>query len=330
MDKIIEILRVAGEVTRLRIIILLSQGELAATEISSVLGQSQPRVSRHLKLIAEANIAQKRSEGAWIFLKLSNDPFVRQIIDPILKSIPSNDPELLRDLTKLREIRAVREEEAKEYFEAIAPEWERLKSLHQPDEAVAKSLKSMVKSAKFDFHVDLGSGVGDLLELMAEQCQRSEGLDRSRKMLAVARARLDDKYKNISVRLGDISNLPYNDNEVNLVTIHQVLHYLDNPEAAIKEAVRILAPNGTLLIADFAPHENEELRQLYNHKRLGFSAEEINQFAQKYGLIESGYEYIKSNNTNKDNSSISVNVFKFTKPPNNLKIDAPINKRNFA
>lgn len=328
MDKIIDILRVAGEVTRLRIIVLLSQGELASAEVSSVLGQSQPRVSRHLKLLAEVGIAEKRLEGAWVFLKLSNDQAIRKIIDPILQSIPIDDSTYIRDLKKLVEIRETREEEAKQFFESIAPEWEKLKSLHQPEEAVANAIKQIVANEEFSFHIDLGSGVGDLLALLSENANRSEGLDRSRKMLALARARLDDYNENISLRLGDILNLPYKDKEADLVTIHQVLHYLDKPEYAISEASRILTNNGTLIIVDFAPHNSEELRQLYNHKRLGFIPDEIIGIANNFGLKLIKLENIK-NNKNED-KGLSVNIFKFKKNNDNLKIDTPITNRNFV
>ncbi len=327
MDKIIDILRVAGEVTRLRIIALLSQGELASAEISNVLGQSQPRVSRHLKLLSEVNIAERRLEGAWVFLKLTNDINIRKIIDPILNSIPKDDVTYLRDLKKLGEIRASREEEAKQYFETIAPEWDKLKSLHHPDEAVTEALKNIVEGQKFELHIDLGSGIGELLELMSDKAKRSEGLDRSRKMLALSRARLDEN-KNISLRLGDILNLPYDDEVADLVTIHQVLHYLEKPEYAIHEAARILSKNGTLLIVDFAPHNNEELRQLYNHKRLGFSTKEIEKICENYNL-----ELIEVQNINNQIASdkaLSVNIFKFKKNIGNIKIDSPIKVRNFV
>ena len=327
MNVTIEILRAAGEVTRLRILVLLAQGELTAGELSSVLGQSQPRVSRHLKLLAEANLIERRHEGSWVFVRLSSQEPARSIVKTILSSIDKEDFTQKRDIIRLKEIRAAREAQAKAYFETISGEWESLRKLHQPEQAVEDAMLELVKGQKFDLHLDLGSGFGTLLEAFAKQTKRGEGVDSSRGMLGVARSRLDDrKDSHISVRQGDILDLPYENAIADIVTIHQVLHYLDAPQLAINEAARVLKGGGTLLIADFAPHNHEELRDKFGHHRLGFAVDEVKAWIELSGLIFGVTKNIGA--ANRPNS-LSVNIYSAQKPKI-IKIDNIKENRNFA
>ena len=332
LKDVIEILKAAGEDTRLRIIALLAQGELAAQEISNVLGQSQPRVSRHIKLLAEAGIIEKRAEGSWVFAKLSSEPKLLSIINPIINSIATDDQIILKDSIKLKDIRKAREIQAQNYFDTIAPEWESLRKLQQPEKIVEDTLISMVKNDKFDFHIDLGAGTGKILGLFSSQSKRSEGIDKSRSMLALARSRLDEiNGANISIRMADIFNLPYEDNVADLVTIHQVLHYLDDARDAIKEAARVTKSNGILLIADFAPHQFEELREKHGHKRLGFDMHEIEKWCTEYGfdLIEN--KLVGTEKSNNAKTLLNVHVLKFKMRQKKIKIDTPIkNNREFV
>lgn len=293
MDKIVDIVRAIGEPTRLRILVLLARGELAAGEMSTVLNQSQPRVSRHLKLLAEAGLLERRPEGAWVFFRLKTDGSAGRIIRAILDEVDKDDSILLRDLERLAQVQAQREEVARAYFETAADEWQALRRLHQPEALVEAHLVKAVVGLDFGLHIDLGSGTGRMIELFAPQARRAEGVDSSRKMLALARARLDDTGSGqASVRQADILGLPYEDDCADLVTIHQVLHYLPEPQAAIKEAARILKPGGTLLIADFAPHAFEELRQVHAHRRLGFPDQEVTQWCEQFGLVVHAVEHI--------------------------------------
>lgn len=293
MDTIVDIVRAIGEPTRLRILVLLARGELAAGEMSTVLNQSQPRVSRHLKLLAEAGLLERRPEGAWVFFRLKTDGSAGRIIRAILGEVDKDDSVLLRDLERLAQVQVQREEVARAYFEAAADEWHALRRLHQPEALVEARLVEAVAGQKFGLHIDLGSGTGRMIELFAPQARRAEGVDSSRKMLALARARLDDTGSGqASVRQADILGLPYADDCADLVTIHQVLHYLPEPQAAIKEAARILKPGGTLLIADFAPHAFEELRQAHAHRRLGFADHEVSTWCEQFGLVVDTVEHI--------------------------------------
>lgn len=285
MDQIVDIVRAIGEPTRLRILALLSHGEMAAGEMSTVLNQSQPRVSRHLKLLSEADLIERRPEGAWVFFRLNDKGSAGNIAQAILKELPNRDFIIARDLERLAQVQAHREQQAQAYFESAAEEWETLRRLHQPDEAVEAALSGAIDGETFAFHVDLGSGTGRMLEVFAPFTHRAEGIDSSRKMLALARARFDGSGgKALSVRQGDILALPYEDQTANLVTIHQVLHYLREPNLAVAEASRVLATGGTLLIADFAPHSFEELREKHAHRRLGFTDSEVTNWCEQAGF----------------------------------------------
>lgn len=286
MESIIDILKAAGEPTRLRILALVARGELSAGELSVVLGQSQPRVSRHLKLLHEAGLLERRPEGAWVFFRLMADGVAARLAAAILSETPPDDPLFARDLDRLSRVHAQRAAAAAAYFEAASGEWEVLRRLHQPEEAVEARLVELMVGRPVQFHLDLGSGTGRILSLFADQAVRGEGIDSSRAMLAAARSRLDGLGKpGLAVRQADILALPFDDASADLVTLHQVLHYLSAPEAAVAEAARVLRPGGTLLVADFAPHAFEELRAHHAHRRLGFAPEEVAGWLAEAGLV---------------------------------------------
>lgn len=311
MDSIVDIVRAIGEPTRLRILALLTRGEMAAGEMSTVLNQSQPRVSRHLKLLAEAKLVERRPEGAWVFFRLNSEGASGKIAQTILSELPKGDFMLQRDVERLAQIQSQRELQAQAYFEAAADEWEALRLLHQPEAAVEAALPQTIGERTFDFHVDLGSGTGRMIELFADRANRSEGIDSSRKMLALARARLDNEGRGqSSVRQGDILALPYGDQTADLVTIHQVLHYLAEPKLAVSEAGRILKSGGVLLIADFAPHGFEELREKHAHRRLGFLDGEVSVWCEEAGLT---IEAIKHISPNAEESGLAVTIWKAVK-----------------
>jgi ubiquinone/menaquinone biosynthesis C-methylase UbiE len=311
MEDIVDIIRAIGEPTRLRILALLSHGEMAAGEMSTVLNQSQPRVSRHLKLLAEANLIERRPEGAWVFFRLNDKGSAGKIATSVLNEVSERDFIIARDLERLAQVQAHRELQAQAYFETAAEEWETLRRLHQPDEAVEAVLSASIEAKDFEFHVDLGSGTGRMLEVFAPFTKRAEGIDSSRKMLALARARFDGAGgKSLSVRQGDILALPYADQSANLVTIHQVLHYLREPNLAIAEASRVLAVGGVLLIADFAPHSFEELREKHAHRRLGFTDREVINWCEQAGLSVSQTTHIAPSSAQ---DGLAVTVWKATK-----------------
>lgn len=278
-------LNAAGEETRLRLLALLAQSELTVSEVVTILGQSQPRVSRHLKLLVEAGLVERRREGAWAFFRLAPAGPASALARDIADWLDPGDPVLAEDQARLDEVRHARAENAARYFAAHAAEWDDIRSLHVPETLVEEAMREAVGPAPVRTLLDLGAGAGRMLELFAPQAERAIGVDLSTAMLAAARGRLEETgLRNVQLRQGDIYALPIERNSVDLAIMHQVLHYLDDPARAIRDAARILSPGGRLLVVDFAPHHEEALRDKHAHRRLGFSEEEITGLLAQAGL----------------------------------------------
>ena len=286
MDALLTGLRASGEPTRLRLLILLARSELTVTELTQILRQSQPRVSRHLKLLVEADLLDRFREGSWVFYRIANRGVGGDLVRFLVASLPPDDPVITRDLERLEAVREVRAQKAATFFRENAKDWDLIRSLHVPEARVENALEAMVGETRFDAMLDLGTGTGRMLEIFSDKVERAEGVDLSPEMLAFARARLEAAdIGHAHVRQGDIFDLTFGDAEFGLVTLHQVLHYLDDPAACIAEAGRVLAPGGRLLIADFARHDLEFLRDDQAHHRLGFSEDEVADWCAQAGLI---------------------------------------------
>jgi len=284
-DRVVNALRAAGEQTRLRALALLTEGELAVGELAQALGQSQPRVSRHLKLLTEAGLVERAPEGAWVFYRLPRArTSERHLADAALSMLDPNDPVLARDAERLNTIRAARDDAAAEYFERNAADWDRVRALHLPEADIESAVLSAAGAGPFDLMVDVGVGQGRMIQLFADRVRRADGFDTSRQMLAIARASLDDLKAKAALRFGDAYAPPVEAGSADLVTIHQVLHFLSDPKRAVSEAARLLKRGGRLLIVDFAPHGLEFLREEHAHRRLGFSDTEIRDWCDGAGL----------------------------------------------
>lgn len=284
-ETILSALAAAGEQTRLRLLALLAEAELTVSELVTILGQSQPRISRHLKLLVEAGLVERHREGAWAFFLMAHRGGAAALGRDILTRIQKDDPIRASDRARLAEVRSARSEQAARYFAAHAANWDELRALHISEERVEAEIRNLVGPAPIHNLLDLGTGTGRMLELLAPIAERAVGMDQSPQMLAVARARLEKAgLRNIQLRQGDIYALPVEQDFYDLVVIHQVLHYLDDPARAVREAARALRPSGRLLIVDFAPHEEESLRSNHAHRRLGFGASEITAVLKESGL----------------------------------------------
>ncbi len=286
VDRVATVLKAVGEPTRLRILALLARGELTVSEIVQVLGQSQPRVSRHLKLLSEAGVVERLPEGAWVFYRLAeNDRALRRAVDAAVSLIPREDLTTGRDLERLTLVKSARAEAAKAYFRSVATDWDRIRSLHLSEEMVEAAMRKAAGDGPFDLMIDIGAGTGRMLQLFADRIARGIGVDASHEMLTVARHNLEGReYAHCSVRHGDLYALPFPNATADLVVIHQVLHYLTDPGLAMFEAARTLKRGGLLLIVDFAPHGLEFLRQEHAHRRLGFADAEVAEWARAAGL----------------------------------------------
>ena len=295
MEQLLAGLRAAAEPTRLRILAVLSRTDLTVTELTQVLGQSQPRVSRHLKLLCDAGLLSRFQEGTWVFYRLADDGPGADLAQAVLSRLPGDDFSLARDLERLDAVRRARAEAAARYFNENAPRWDRIRSLYVPETEVERAMLEALQDDKVDDLLDIGTGTGRILQIFADRVRRGLGIDLSREMLAVARANLEKRnLRHCHVRQGDIYNLTVPQGSMDVVTIHHVLHFLDDAAAAIREAARTLRPGGRLLIVDFAPHQLEFLRSEYAHRRLGFADEEVAGWCEAAGLEELRVEHLKA------------------------------------
>lgn len=285
LDIMVDVLKAAAEPSRLRILTLLMRGDLTVSDLTQILGQSQPRVSRHLRLLSEAQLINRYQEGAWAYFRLVDNEEYGAIIREILQRLDEADPLIERDFDRLKQVKNQRQEQAAAYFSSNAQSWDQIRRLHISENAVEKALKEIIGEMPFQAMLDVGTGTGRLLKLFAPLYLRGVGVDINRDMLMVARSNLEQaNIAHAQVRQGDVYALPVERENFDLVTIHQVLHFLDDPQVAIREAARSLRAGGRLLIVDFAPHMLEFLREEHAHLRLGFSDEQMTGWLREAGL----------------------------------------------
>jgi ubiquinone/menaquinone biosynthesis C-methylase UbiE len=279
------VLKAAGETTRLRLLGLIADAELTVSDLTAIVRQSQPRLSRHLRLLAEAGLVERYREGSWAFFRLGDRGSAADVARSVVARLDPNDPVIARDRERLAAVRAARAAAAQNYFRRHAAEWDRIRKLHVADAAVEAAIRDSLAGQPIRALLDLGTGTGRMLELFAADIERGLGIDLSLDMLAFARARLDRAgLKHCSVRHGDIYNLALQRDSFDVVIVHQVLHFLDDSARAIAEAARVLRPAGRLLVVDFAPHDLEFLREEHAHRRLGFAPETVMQWIEAAGL----------------------------------------------
>ena len=295
MDRLVSMLRAAGDPTRLRLLLLLRQAELTVSELIEIVGQSQPRVSRHLKLLGEAGLVERFKEGSWVFCRAADrgtgaelGAAIAALADPHLQEA---------DKARLAHVREARAGAAAAYFKANAAQWERIRALHAPEKDVEAAIARHLTAHRIENFLDAGTGTGRMLELIAPHASRAVGIDVSPDMLGIARDRLlRANIHNAQVRLADTYRLPFPNGSAgagfDVVLFHQVLHYLDDPGTAVAEAARVMAPGARLLIADFTPHKEEFLREEFAHRRLGFSDREVEGWFSAAGLSSAGNETI--------------------------------------
>jgi len=282
----VDALKAAGQTTRLRVLALLRQLDLSVGELAQILRLSQPRLSNHLKILASAHLIERLPEGSWVFYRIQNQGWAGRLLHDLFSGLDVDSFPFNSDYEALQDIRQTRARVAESYFSKIANDWDQLRALHYPEAAIEQAILGYVKNYQFERVIDLGTGTGRMLILLGPQTREAEGLDISHNMLTVARTNLNQAgINNARVRHGDAANAPFKNNSADLVIIHQVLHYLDQPEKVLLEAARILKPGGQLLIVDFAPHDFEFLREMQGHRRLGISEDDLRCWTEAAGLF---------------------------------------------
>ena len=313
-----EIFRSLADPTRLRILNLLRAMELSVGELAQVLGQSQPRVSRHVKILIDAGLAERRKEGSWVFLSLAREERVAPMFELLDRwaELDGEDAWAVADAARLAAVRADRAAAAERYFASHAANWDELRSLHIAESEVEAAVARALADRPTGRLVDIGTGTGRMIELFGPQARSALGVDRSPEMLRLARVKLAQAgLSTAELRQGDMYALPLGSNCADTVIIHQVLHYAQQPAAAVAEAARLLGAGGRLLIVDFAPHEREELRLRDAHARLGFADDAVIRWMEDAGLEGEVYDRLEG-------GELTVTIWTGQRPEARLKVVA--------
>lgn len=326
LDAVLNIFRAIGEETRLRIMVIIIRGEVTVSELTQILGQSQPRVSRHLKILSDAGLVERHREGSWMFYRatIDSDAFGGSV-GPITAAMEnlsrSSDRLIARDRDRFEQSRQARAAAAAAYFEANAADWDQVRGLHLPESAIEEKMQAVVGQDPIANFVDIGTGTGRMLTLFSGAYAVGVGFDLSREMLTIARDNLEkERVLHAQVRHGDLFSLPLETASVDLVCVHQVLHFLAEPSAAVREAARLLRPGGRLLISDFAPHNLEFLRDDHAHRRLGFSDSEVEAWCSASGLTLTETEALAPKSEKNADHQLTVKIWLCTAPKSVQKL----------
>jgi len=279
-------------------------GELSVKDLTQILSQSQPRISRHLKLLVKSGFIVRHAQGAWAYFAICQNSDKSRLVYSLLDSLDLFDEQLQKDKGQLKLLRQQQREQANKYFSLIAHEWDLIRAMHVSEKLVEDEIISFIGNKKYEMMIDLGTGTARMLELLRDSYALAIGVDSSREMINVARTKISDaQITNAQIRLGDILRLDEYEGVADFTIMHQVLHYFDDPYQVLYSAKQALKQNGEMLIVDFAPHKHEFLALEHEHRRLGFSLEQMQHWAKK-----SGFEIIqfKEIHNKKDKNGLSV------------------------
>lgn len=284
MDALLSALKAVAEPTRLRLLAVCGQAELTVTELTIILGQSQPRISRHLKLLCDAGLLERSREGVHAFFRLARRGDHAALAQRLIDSLPADNPDLVLDRERLSQIRQQRVQQAQHYFERNARNWQEIRAMYVPEQDIETALLELVPQGTGDL-IDIGTGTGRMLEIFAPRVRDCVGIDLSREMLAVARINLEQPgMENCQVRQGDMDQLPVPGRHFDVAIMHQVLHYAEEPVRALAEAARVLRPGGRLIIVDFAAHDRTELLEEHAHRWAGFEDSDVARWCAEAGI----------------------------------------------
>ena len=324
LDILLDGIRAAADPSRLRLLSVCSQGEWTVSELVQILGQSQPRISRHLKILAEAGLLDRFREGTWVFYRRAQNGQGARLARSLCRLLPGDDPAMRLDQRRLEAVRQARRRQAERFFDQRAGAWDSERELAVDEALVETALRDLFAPERVASLLDIGTGTGRILQVLAGQVGFGLGIDLSHDMLAVARANLDRREaRNCQVRHGDMYQLPVPDGSFAAATLHQVLHFADDPFAALAEAARALAPGGRLVVVDLAPHGLERLREAGGHRRLGFSDEEIGRWFQQSGLIAEPPRHLVG-------PELTVVIWTARRPSAEVDRTTPLVRRNAA
>jgi ArsR family transcriptional regulator len=296
MESLLSAMKAAAEPTRLRLLVLCAHADVTVSDLVQILGQSQPRLSRHLKLLTEAGLLDRTPEGSWVYFRLAHAGPAAALARNLVGALPDDDPTVQRDLARLEELMHSRAQRAEDYFRKVAAQWDELRALYVHDDEVERKLAELIAAEQVHDLLDIGTGTGRILEVLSDKVAHAVGVDLSPDMLMLARSKLERaRLRNCAVRKGDMHNLPVGEGSFDAVTIHQVLHHAERPGKAIEEAARVLRPGGRIFIVDFQAHGLDFLRSEHQHRWLGFEDEKMRDWLSAAGLKPEGCHRLKGN-----------------------------------
>ncbi len=296
LDALANMLRTAGEPHRLRLLALCAQGDLSVSELTQILGISQPGVSRHLRLLCEAGLLERHQEGSWAFFHVPTSGRQADLARFLIQYLDTDDPLLTRDRQRLMAIRQDRAARSERYFRDNAARWNQVRVLHVEEDRVETAIRALTETLSVRDLLDVGTGTGRILQLLADQAEAAVGIDLSPDMLAVARVNLaKPRYAHCSVRRGNMYTLPFAAPGFDLATLHMVLHFADRPQDVLEEVARVLHPGGHVLIIDFAPHTMATLLEDHAHLRSGFRTADIEAWGYRHGLAMTTHDSLPGN-----------------------------------
>jgi len=280
IEDLTTVLRTAGEAQRLRILALCADDDLSVSELTKILGLSQPSVSRHLRSLSDTGLLQRHQEGSWAYFHFPRAGTAAEIARLLVGWMDENCPLLVRDRRRLEDIRQERATRSERYFRDNAQRWDQIRALYVEEERIEAAIGNLTDGLSIGKMLDIGTGTGRMLQLFANQVQEAVGIDLSHNMLSFARVNLSQpQFSRCSVRHSDMYSLPFDTPSFDLITLHMVLHFADRPQDVIAEAARVIMTDGHLLIVGFAPHDRQELIEKHAHLRLGVDTDEVNSWA---------------------------------------------------
>ncbi|HEX3574743.1 MAG TPA: metalloregulator ArsR/SmtB family transcription factor [Rhodopila sp.] len=271
MEHLLASLRAAAEPTRLRLLALAARGAFCVMEFTEILGQSQPRLSRHLKLLCDCGLLDRVREGAnvWFALPTGDDGALAR---ELVARLPAEDPTLEADRRQAARVLAERARVASESFRQKGADWDEMRALELPAQAVEDALLALIPPDPGGRLLDIGTGTGRVLELLAPRVRQALGVDASKAMLALARSRLSGMaFAHCAVRQADMYRLPLADQSFDTVVLQMVLHHAEDPAGAVAEAARVLRVGGRMIVIDLAAHDRGELVARLAHRWPGFA-----------------------------------------------------------
>jgi ArsR family transcriptional regulator len=284
MELLQKVFKTLSDPTRVRILALLEQQELAVQELMEVLGMAQSRVSRHLAILREAGLLRDRRDGTYVFyaFRAPAEGAWRDAWQLVSRTL-RDDAAARRDAAALDRVVEARAARSRRFFESVGPEWDALRKVFDDDVLRARAVARLVPPGLRV--ADVGTGTGILAIELARLGVAVVAIDNSPRMLASAREKIErEGVAGIELRRAEAHALPFADGELDAAFAHMVLHYLPAPSEAIREMARVVRPGGAVVVADFERHEHEWMRDELGVTWLGFEAAELSAWFRAAGL----------------------------------------------